>query len=103
MTRCGTALGVDNRGMSQQGEQPAAHEDDWWRKLYDETARDAGPGGAADSLDDRFDSASDAVGSRPGTGTGAGDVPRKEPRTMAVRAPWEPPAGPSRPARGSCR
>ena len=83
--------------MSQQGEQPAAHEDDWWRKLYDETARDAGPGGAADSLDDRFDSASDAVGSRPGTGTGAGDVPRKEPRTMAVRAPWEPPAGPSRP------
>ncbi|WP_328906608.1 protein phosphatase 2C domain-containing protein [Streptomyces sp. NBC_00234] len=49
--------------MSQQGERPAAHEDDWWRRLYDETAPDTGPSGAADSLDDRFDSASDAVGS----------------------------------------
>ncbi|MFF4245756.1 protein phosphatase 2C domain-containing protein [Streptomyces sp. NPDC001822] len=48
--------------MSQQGEKPAADEDDWWRKLYDDTARDIGPGSAADSLDDRFDSASDAVG-----------------------------------------
>ncbi|MDX3058561.1 hypothetical protein PV394_26045, partial [Streptomyces sp. NE06-03E] len=48
--------------MSQQGEKPAAHEDDWWRALYDETAPDTGPSGAADSLDDRFDSASDAVG-----------------------------------------
>ncbi|MFJ2024796.1 protein phosphatase 2C domain-containing protein [Streptomyces sp. NPDC087897] len=48
--------------MSQQGEKPAAHEDDWWRKLYDETAPDTGPGGAADSLDDRFDSVSDTVG-----------------------------------------
>ncbi|MFJ6888769.1 protein phosphatase 2C domain-containing protein [Streptomyces californicus] len=47
--------------MSQQGEKPAAHEDDWWRKLYDESAPDAGPGGA-DSLEDRFDSVSDAVG-----------------------------------------
>lgn len=49
--------------MSQQGEKPAADEDDWWRKLYDDTARDIGPSSAADSLDDRFDSASDAVGS----------------------------------------
>ncbi|MFC8228756.1 protein phosphatase 2C domain-containing protein [Streptomyces sp. NPDC057287] len=48
--------------MSQQGEKPAAHEDDWWRRLYDETAPDTGPSSAADSLDDRFDSASDAVG-----------------------------------------
>ncbi|MGW6718403.1 protein phosphatase 2C domain-containing protein [Streptomyces sp. NPDC054995] len=50
--------------MSQQGEKPAAHEDDWWRKLYDESAPDTGPGRAADSLDDRFDSVSDTV-SRP--------------------------------------
>ncbi|MEU3703017.1 protein phosphatase 2C domain-containing protein [Streptomyces anulatus] len=49
--------------MSQQGEKPAAHEDDWWRKLYDETAQDTGPGRAADSLDDRFDSVSDTVSS----------------------------------------
>ncbi|MEU5716889.1 protein phosphatase 2C domain-containing protein [Streptomyces sp. NPDC020403] len=48
--------------MSQQGDKPAAHEDDWWRRLYDETAPDTGPGSAADSIDDRFDSASDAVG-----------------------------------------
>ncbi|MFD7746846.1 protein phosphatase 2C domain-containing protein [Streptomyces sp. NPDC059698] len=48
--------------MSQQGETPAAHEDDWWRKLYDETAPDTGPGSAADSLDDRFHSVSDTVG-----------------------------------------
>ncbi|OKJ17604.1 hypothetical protein AMK21_25215 [Streptomyces sp. CB00316] len=47
--------------MSQQGEKPAAHEDDWWRKLYDETAPDTGPGTAPDSLDDRFDSVSDTV------------------------------------------
>ncbi|MFB7548459.1 protein phosphatase 2C domain-containing protein [Streptomyces sp. NPDC056154] len=49
--------------MSQQGETPAAHEDDWWRKLYDETARDTGASDAGDSLDDRFDSASGTVGS----------------------------------------
>ncbi|MFE4797372.1 protein phosphatase 2C domain-containing protein [Streptomyces sp. NPDC056708] len=63
--------------MSQQGERPAAHEDDWWRRLYDETARDTGASNAADSLDDRFDSASDAVspgghGGFDGTGEGAG-------------------------------
>ncbi|MFD4023681.1 protein phosphatase 2C domain-containing protein [Streptomyces sp. NPDC058576] len=48
--------------MSQQGEKPAAHEDDWWRKLYDESTPDTGPSRAADSLDDRFDSVSDTVG-----------------------------------------
>ncbi|MGN2366559.1 protein phosphatase 2C domain-containing protein [Streptomyces sp. CA-256286] len=47
--------------MSQQGEKPAAHEDDWWRKLYDETAPDTGRSSAPDSLDDRFDSVSDTV------------------------------------------
>ncbi|MFD0343179.1 protein phosphatase 2C domain-containing protein [Streptomyces sp. NPDC127117] len=69
MTRFRTALAVDNKGMSQQGEKPAANEDDWWRRLYDESARDTGTSDAADSLDDRFDSASDAVS--PG-GAGAG-------------------------------
>lgn len=63
MSRFRAASAVDNMGMSQQGEKPAAHEDDWWRKLYDETARDTGPGRAADSLDDRFDSVSDTVSS----------------------------------------
>ncbi|MFE9724122.1 protein phosphatase 2C domain-containing protein [Streptomyces sp. NPDC005794] len=109
--------------MSQQGEKPAAHEDEWWRRLYDETAPDTGPSGAADSLDDRFDSASDAVG---GTDTVQADhadhpvtvVPLPDPRSSGAdltpappaapepalprtvtvgRAPWEAPAGPSRP------
>lgn len=80
MNRFGTAGAVDNKGMSQQGERPAAHEDDWWRRLYDETAPDTGPSGAADSLDDRFDSASDAVGppedrTDPGTYTDVGPAP----------------------------
>lgn len=61
MSRFRAAFAVDNKGMSQQGEKPAAHEDDWWRKLYDETAPDTGPGSAPDSLDDRFDSVSDTV------------------------------------------
>lgn len=61
MPRFRAAFPVDNRGMSQQGEKPAAHEDDWWRKLYDESAPDTGPSRAADSLDDRFDSVSDTV------------------------------------------
>ncbi|MFE7483544.1 protein phosphatase 2C domain-containing protein [Streptomyces sp. NPDC057552] len=52
--------------MSQQGEKSAAHEDDWWRKLYDETAPDTGPSSAPDSLDDRFDSVSDTVSSAVG-------------------------------------
>ncbi|MGW8885166.1 protein phosphatase 2C domain-containing protein [Streptomyces sp. NPDC055749] len=109
--------------MSQQGERPAAHEDDWWRRLYDETAPDAGPSSAADSLDDRFDSASDAVGSavdrtdtdpEPGTERGPEPAPAPAPApepslepepspspvtpdmsppVMRVRAPWEPPSG----------
>lgn len=89
--RAGSA--VDNRGMSQQGEQPAAHEDDWWRKLYDETAPDTGPSSAPDSLDDRFDSVSDTVSGpaaperRPAPGstpeTGAGRPPEPGPRSLA--------------------
>ncbi|MFE3516472.1 protein phosphatase 2C domain-containing protein [Streptomyces sp. NPDC059166] len=96
--------------MSQQGETPA-HEDDWWGALYDdETAPDAGTGGGADSLDDRFDSVSDTVGREEHPVTvmrlpdpRASDVepaqgPPRPSRTVPVdRAPWEPPAGPSRP------
>ncbi|MFD6533191.1 protein phosphatase 2C domain-containing protein [Streptomyces sp. NPDC060184] len=49
--------------MSQQGENSTDHEDDWWRKLYDGAAPDTGPAAARDTLDDRFDSAADAVSS----------------------------------------
>ncbi|MFD8686274.1 protein phosphatase 2C domain-containing protein [Streptomyces sp. NPDC059651] len=100
--------------MSQQGERPAAHEDDWWRRLYDDSAPDTGASQAADSLDDRFDSASDAVG--PDTGgayetaapvpeprvapsavTRMADTVQAPPPGTTVRAPWEPPAGPPGP------
>ncbi|MGW1467533.1 protein phosphatase 2C domain-containing protein [Streptomyces sp. NPDC002308] len=49
--------------MSQQGENSTDHEDEWWRKLYDGAAPDTGPAAARDTLDDRFDSAADAVSS----------------------------------------
>ncbi|MFJ6462620.1 protein phosphatase 2C domain-containing protein [Streptomyces sp. NPDC091387] len=111
--------------MSQQGERPAAHEDDWWRRLYDESAPDTGASQAADSLDDRFDSASDAVGpdgrdayeaaapvpeprAAPPEADGTAQAPPlppptpppstpPPPREEPVRAPWEPPAGPPGP------
>lgn len=48
--------------MSEQGERPPARpsaEDDWWAKLYDDSAPDAGPPPAptGDTLDDRLASA----------------------------------------------
>ncbi|MFD1663447.1 hypothetical protein ACFSL4_36120, partial [Streptomyces caeni] len=49
--------------MSQQGERPTGHEDDWWGQLYDDSAGDTGAAPAADSLDDRFASAAGTVGS----------------------------------------
>lgn len=105
--RAGSA--VDNKGMSQQGEKPAAHEDDWWRKLYDETAPDTGPSSAPDSLDDRFDSVSDtvsrAVGHQRATGRetvedafpGPGPDPELRPEPLPQQdeelqtEPWEEP------------
>ncbi|MCH5670273.1 protein phosphatase 2C domain-containing protein [Streptomyces sp. CME 23] len=54
--------------MSQQGGSPTGHEDDWWGQLYDDSTEDTGPTPAADTLDDRFASASGTVadGSPPG-------------------------------------
>ncbi|AGK80982.1 PP2C_2 domain containing protein [Streptomyces microflavus DSM 40593] len=87
--RAGSA--VDNKGMSQQGEKPAAHEDDWWRKLYDETAPDTGPSSAPDSLDDRFDSVSDtvstAVGRQRATGRETAEDAYGGPDPVPVSAP----------------
>ncbi|MFF7337902.1 protein phosphatase 2C domain-containing protein [Streptomyces sp. NPDC008163] len=79
--------------MSQQGERPAAHEDDWWRRLYDESAPDTGANGTADSLDDRFDSASDTVASARGAASGTpGEIPgpREEPRPVGPAAVTRP-------------
>ncbi|MEV0241132.1 protein phosphatase 2C domain-containing protein [Streptomyces sp. NPDC050674] len=101
--------------MSQQGGRPTGHEDDWWRQLYDDSTDDTGPAPAPDSLDDRFASASGAVGdgprgrSGPAEGrtarpygaepvvpaprTGADDFPDALPPADRTppRAPWEPP------------
>ncbi|MGP9017824.1 protein phosphatase 2C domain-containing protein [Streptomyces sp. BR1] len=46
--------------MSQQGERRTS-DDDWWTRLYDEPAPDNAPAKAGDTLDDRFDSAAQAV------------------------------------------
>ena len=115
MLRFRTGPAVDNKGMSQQGEKPAAHEDDWWRKLYDETAPDTGPSSAPDSLDDRFDSVSDTVSRaaaperRPAPGPApearAGRPPepraerRPEPEVGAEGLPPEPEPLPTPPGR----
>ncbi|WP_327294543.1 MULTISPECIES: protein phosphatase 2C domain-containing protein [unclassified Streptomyces] len=104
--------------MSQQGEQPATA-DDWWGRLYDETAEDQTTADKGDSLDDRFDSAAGTVGPVGGADAGAapGTADQEPPGTEAelpplvypptrpapdpapwpvteprARAPWEPPA-----------
>jgi hypothetical protein len=121
MPRFRTADAVDNKGMSQQGERPAA-EDDWWNRLYDESAPDIGPAArTGDTLDDRFDSAADAVAAddppeppeppdppepapepaRPRawweTDAAARETPPRPAAPPRQRAPWEPPTAPERP------
>ncbi|GGP47012.1 hypothetical protein GCM10010231_17780 [Streptomyces sindenensis] len=88
MPRFRAAFAVDNRGMSQQGEKPAAHEDDWWRKLYDESAPDTGPSRAADSLDDRFDSVSDTVSGPADTGRATARESVHDPYADAYEDPF---------------
>ncbi|MBC3993881.1 hypothetical protein H8N00_34415, partial [Streptomyces sp. AC563] len=51
--------------MSQQGEHRHGHEDDWWRELYEADQDDTGPAVGPDSLDDRFDSAAQTLGTPP--------------------------------------
>ncbi|MGW7263889.1 protein phosphatase 2C domain-containing protein [Streptomyces sp. NPDC054842] len=71
--------------MSQQGESPTGHEDDWWGQLYDDSTGDTGPAAAADSLDDRFASASGTVGrGGPAPGAYADEVPPRPGETHAV-------------------
>ncbi|MES4902922.1 MULTISPECIES: protein phosphatase 2C domain-containing protein [unclassified Streptomyces] len=73
--------------MSEQGDR-RRHEDDWWGELYRRDTDDAGPASAADSVDDRFDSASSTVGGAPPpTGPPPGPPPRSAP---APGAPWGP-------------
>ncbi len=82
-------------GMSQQGERPTGQQDDWWGQLYDDSTEDTGPAPAADSLDDRFASATDTLGTPPAAGP---VVPpprerRGEPRDQPPRPAPGPRAG----------
>ncbi|WP_405754245.1 protein phosphatase 2C domain-containing protein [Streptomyces sp. NBC_01020] len=74
--------------MSQQGEQPATA-DDWWGRLYDETAEDQTTADKGDSLDDRFDSAAGTLGAVRGVDAGAapGAVRQEPPGTEAELPP----------------
>ena len=84
--------------MSQQGGSPTGHDDDWWGQLYDEATEDTGPTPAPDSLDDRFASASGAVGGPDQEGAEAAQAPPR-PAIAPQRTPWEPPpAAPAGPA-----
>jgi hypothetical protein len=79
--------------MSQQGERPGT-EDEWWNRLYDASAPDTGPAPAAgDTLDDRFDSASDTV-STPQEGRPNAWWEAPEPTPPRQHAPGEPPTLP---------
>ncbi|TPQ17004.1 protein phosphatase 2C domain-containing protein [Streptomyces sporangiiformans] len=98
--------------MSQQGEKPTGHDDDWWGQLYDDSTEDTGPAPVSDSLDDRFASAAGTVGATsqqgpPGGETAGSTPPSGPPDTDALhrsglrreRAPWEaPPSEPPAPA-----
>ncbi|WP_330308197.1 MULTISPECIES: protein phosphatase 2C domain-containing protein [unclassified Streptomyces] len=103
--------------MSQQGEKPTGHEDDWWGQLYDDSTEDTGPAAVADSLDDRFASAAGTMGlgqpdvpppperppaapdSSPGRPEQPPAVPEQRGGLTRRLAPWEPPRdGPPAPA-----
>ncbi|MER8071000.1 protein phosphatase 2C domain-containing protein [Streptomyces sp. NPDC094034] len=98
--------------MSQQGER--SPDGDWWNRLYDDSTPDTGPARATgDTLDDRFDSAAQAV-SDPSSGQVSDPVsdlvsepasealgvqaksvttpkpPRPRPQPPVAGAPWEP-------------
>ncbi|MFF0459065.1 protein phosphatase 2C domain-containing protein [Streptomyces mexicanus] len=66
--------------MSQQGGRPTGPGEDWWGRLYDSTG-DTGPTAAADSLDDRFASAS-------GTLRAPADAPAAEDGAGERAAAW---------------
>ncbi|MEU3277591.1 protein phosphatase 2C domain-containing protein [Streptomyces antibioticus] len=85
--------------MSQQGGRPTGHEDDWWGQLYDDSTADTGPAPTADSLDDRFASASGAVrpvgtASEPGDPGGAWDTGDVSDAVVSIPEPRSESGGP---------
>ncbi|MFJ2256982.1 protein phosphatase 2C domain-containing protein [Streptomyces sp. NPDC087844] len=88
--------------MSQQGERPTGQQDDWWGQLYDDSTGDTGPAPAPDSLDDRFASATDTVGTPPTQNPGV--PPPREAHGQRHDEPPRPAPGahpPGRPVDGS--
>ncbi|MFF3285957.1 protein phosphatase 2C domain-containing protein [Streptomyces sp. NPDC003023] len=91
--------------MSEQGERPnrPTTEDEWWSRLYDDSAPDTGRPAAssADTLDDRFDSAADTVTTRPAAWWDrprpAGREPSPAPGAPPPRPVAPPIAGPTPP------
>lgn len=92
--------------MSPQGDRHTAGEDDWWDRLYDDTAPDTAPTASGDTLDDRFHSATGTFATGRAAGT-ASDGPPGPPPVYRPAAPWEPrpspgprtfPGGPRPPA-----
>ncbi|MFE6281637.1 protein phosphatase 2C domain-containing protein [Streptomyces sp. NPDC057877] len=84
--------------MSQQGGRPTGHSDDWWGQLYDDSTEDTGPTAAPDTVDDRFASASGAVGdgtALPGPRADSRGTPRRA-GLFRQRTPQEPPPAPPR-------
>ncbi|MGW8763000.1 protein phosphatase 2C domain-containing protein [Streptomyces sp. NPDC055815] len=73
MSRFRTPCAVDNKGMTQQG-------DNWWDKLYDDAAPDTAPTDSGDTLDDHFDTTPRAVPIR---------VPDRDPLPQ-VPVPYDP-------------
>lgn len=101
MSRFRAPPAVDNKGMTQQGD------DNWWDKLYDESAPDTAPTASGDTLDDHFTTATRATTGPPGAtpgpapdpwATAAVPVPVPPPKAAAPPGPpAAPPAPPSPP------
>ncbi|MFJ4833659.1 protein phosphatase 2C domain-containing protein [Streptomyces sp. NPDC088747] len=87
--------------MSQQGEKPTGHQDDWWGQLYDDSTEDTGPAAVADSLDDRFASAAGTMGLEPGAAAGPGPAPESGAPPQPERPPAVPEQRPGRWERGN--
>ncbi|WP_329284278.1 protein phosphatase 2C domain-containing protein [Streptomyces sp. NBC_00691] len=69
--------------MTQQGD------DNWWDKLYDESAPDTAPTASGDTLDDHFTTATRATTGPPGTA--------RAPKPEDTPGPLGPPPGPAAP------
>lgn len=107
MSRFRAPCAVDNKGMTQQGD------DNWWDKLYDDSAPDTAPAESGDTLDDHFTTAARATTGPPardpappppasppgvpGPGPAPWETPPEGPRTFSVPPPPPPVAPPVAP------